>query len=110
MDDVYFTTMAMMVRKQVYIRLAQEQFLKQRARKLGVTEADLIRQGVDLLARKPEGATFDAQAWTQELAFITQRADATPNSRDGWRFRRDEIYQERLDCRRTLKSGQPPTG
>lgn len=37
--------MGKMVRKQVYIEQRQEAILKRRAAQLGVTEAELIRQG-----------------------------------------------------------------
>jgi hypothetical protein len=87
---------APLVRKQVYIRPAQERFLKQRAQVLGLTEAELIRQAIDLLVRTPALEAVDEQAWADEQAFMSQRAHAIPGSDVPWRFRRDEIYQERL--------------
>ena len=89
--------MAPLVRKQVYIRPAQERFLKQRAQALGVTEADLIRQAIDLLVRSHALEALDEGAWADEQVFMQQRMDATPRSAaPPWQFRREEIYQERL--------------
>ena len=88
--------MARMARKQVYIEPTQERFLKQRADLLGVTEADLIRQGINLLSSAPTDKAIDPDAWADEEAFLETRARLTPERPDGWRFRRDEIYEDRL--------------
>ena len=85
-----------MVRKQVYIEPGQERFLKRRAAELGVTEADLIRQGISLLAQTPGVQAPDPDAWADEEATLEQRAGLAPSRPGRWRFRRDEIYQERL--------------
>ena len=84
-----------MVRKQVYIEPAQERFLKQRARELGVTEADLIRRGIEQIARAPGRPVYDATAWAGVLAFLQRRAAVTPLT-ERWRWRRDDAYEERL--------------
>ena len=88
--------MAAMVRKQVYIGPDQERFLKRRARELGITEADLIRQALDLLAQTPAASRFDPDAWAEEEVMLDRRAHADAERASAWRFRRDEIYQERL--------------
>jgi hypothetical protein len=93
---MYTAPVARLVRKQVYIEPGQERFLKRRAAELGVTEADLIRQGIDLLAQVPVVRALDADAWADEEAVLEQRAHVAPGRVDGWRFQRDEIYQERL--------------
>ena len=93
---MYTAAMAVMVRKQVYIEPGQEQFLKRRAAELGVTEADLIRQGISLLAQAPVVQALDPDAWAAEEAVLEQRARLTPGRAGDWRFRRDEVYQERL--------------
>ena len=97
-DDVqmmYNGSVGMMVRKQVYIEPGQERFLKRRAAELGVTEADLIRQGISLLAHAPVTPALDPDAWADEEAALDQRARLTPSRPERWRFRRDELYQER---------------
>jgi hypothetical protein len=87
--------MAAMVRKQVYIGPDQERFLKHRASELGIAEADLIRQAVDLLAQTPATHNFDPEAWADEEAMLDRRARVEAG-KSAWQFRRDEIYRERL--------------
>jgi hypothetical protein len=93
---MYSRAVETFVRKQIYIRPAQERFLKQRAQVLGVTEAHLIRQAIDLLVRAPANDAIDERAWADEQAFLRLRAHATASSSSPWRFSREEIYQERL--------------
>jgi hypothetical protein len=60
--------MAIMVRKQIYIQKQQEAFLKRRARELGTTEAELIRQAIDrqvAFRLKP-----DRSVWRKEREYI----------------------------------------
>ena len=85
-----------MVRKQVYIEPGQEQFLKRRAAELGVTEADLIRQGINLLGQTPTTETFDPAAWADEEAVLKSRTHVGPVRAGRWSFRREEVYEERL--------------
>jgi len=93
---MYTAVMTAMVRKQVYIEPGQEQFLKRRAAELGITEADLIRQGISLLARAPAVQPVDPDAWADEETILEQRARLKPGPSDGWRFRRDEVYADRF--------------
>jgi len=85
-----------MVRKQVYIEPEQEKRLKQRARELGVSEAELIRRGIDQVTRVPAALPLDRRAWQDELAFIRKRARLRKalGSRRTWT--REELYAERL--------------
>jgi hypothetical protein len=85
-----------MVRKQVYIDPGQEQFLKRRAGELGVTEADLIRQAINLLRLTPSREPFDLSAWADEEAVLESRARLRPARGGSWRFRREEVYEEHL--------------
>jgi hypothetical protein len=95
---MYSVGVAVMVRKQVYIEPGQEHFLKRRAAELGVTEADLIRQGISLLAQAPVAPALDPDAWADEEVVLEQRAGLTPGQPERWRFGRDEVYRERLGC------------
>jgi hypothetical protein len=88
--------MGVMVRKQVYIDGGQEQFLKRRAAELGVTEAELIRQGINLLSQTPIGEPFDPVAWADEEAVLASRSRVKSTRRESWRFRRQEVYEERV--------------
>jgi len=96
MSDVYCWRMRVMVRKQVYIEAGQEQFLKRRAGQLGVTEAELIRQGINLLSQAPTREPIDPAAWADEEAVLATRLRVKPARRGSWRFRRQEVYEERL--------------
>ena len=85
----------LMVRKQVYIEEAQEAFLKNRAKELGVTEAELIRRGIERLHQAPVGAPFDRESWHDVLAFLAERSDlAATTASTAWK--REDAYEERL--------------
>jgi hypothetical protein len=88
--------MAQMIRKQVYIEPHQDKSIKQRARKLGITEAEVIRRAIDGETAVPPFRIRDIGAWDREKAFIARRVSgggAPPSRR---RFQREEIYEERL--------------
>ncbi|HHY33848.1 MAG TPA: ribbon-helix-helix domain-containing protein [Firmicutes bacterium] len=59
-----------MVRKQFYIEPRQDALLKQRARHLGITEAELVREALDAYASEAIVARLDPTAWQREKAFI----------------------------------------
>ena len=84
-----------MVRKQVYIEPDQDRFLKKRARELGVTEAELIRQAIDALVRMPVRPPFDPEAWAAVVASLDERA-RLPMTGQGRTWRREDLYQDRL--------------
>jgi hypothetical protein len=87
--------MARMIRKQVYLDPAQDALLKRQARELGLTESELIRRGIEQLARGA-GPVRDDQAWLDELAFIRGRA-ALPELAGRRTWTRVEIYAPRSD-------------
>lgn len=61
-----------MIRKQVYIETRQEHLLKRLAKELGLTEADLIRQGLDQVIHAGVTVSPNLEAWERERAFIKQ--------------------------------------
>jgi hypothetical protein len=69
--------MARMIRKQVYIEERQEAALKEAARRLGTTEAELVRRAIQLLDRAAVLPVLDDRAWEEELAFMDERAKLT---------------------------------
>lgn len=89
-----------MVRKQVYIEPEQEALLKRRARELRVTEAELIRRGIDQVAvadARPVRLR-DQQAWAEAKAFVNRRRRmVVPQTGRTWT--REELYDERLGRR-----------
>jgi hypothetical protein len=64
--------MPQMIRKQVYIETRKEHLLKRMAKELGMTEADLIRQGLDQVLRAGVTITPKLEAWKRERAFLKQ--------------------------------------
>ncbi len=85
-----------MVRKQVYIEPEQETLLKRRSRELAVSEAALIRRGIEQAARAGSSALPDLKAWEAARRFIQQRlAIVAPQTGRTWT--REELYEERLE-------------
>ena len=66
---------ARMIRKQVYIRPAQDKALKERAERLGVTESELIRRGIDEAVGEST-VTRDREARQDERRFMRERGTA----------------------------------
>jgi len=88
--------MSRMVRKQVYIEPEQEELLKRRSRELGVSEAALIRRGIEQAARLSVPRVLDRRAWEDAKRFILERlAISAPQTGRTWT--RDELYEERLE-------------
>lgn len=94
--------MARMVRKQVYIEKRQDELLERRARELGVSEAELVRRGIDQVcgvaipASRRWWSAPDPNAWEREKEYIRKhRSGPVPQTKDrGWT--REELYDERL--------------
>jgi len=88
--------MGRMVRKQIYIRPEQDGALKHRAKALGVSEADLIRQGLEMVLGRADAPTDPTdQAWEEAKRFIQLRmAMKVPQTGRSWT--REELYEERL--------------
>lgn len=83
-----------MVRKQLYIAQRQERALKRKAKALGVSEAEIVRQALDRIL---EDATRASPGRIEALDRFLERAEAAASRghRLPRRFRREEIYQER---------------
>lgn len=82
--------MTKMVRKQVYIESRQEGMLKRLARETGATEAEIIRQAIDLQGRAYSLPRRDMDAWREERAFIDHliQLGPVPGQR---RWRREDL-------------------
>jgi hypothetical protein len=88
--------MSRMVRKQIYIEAEQAALLKQRAKELGMSEADLIRRCIDQLITGSAALPLDASAWRDEFTFVRQRARAQKALDKQRSWTREELYDERL--------------
>jgi len=88
-----------MVRKQLYISDEQERALKARAGELGVSEAELVRRMLDGLLLGGEGGRGPTGTRAAEaLEGFLQEADRLAESHrfpEGYRFDRDELYDDR---------------
>ncbi|MBI4595150.1 MAG: hypothetical protein HY730_02100 [Candidatus Tectomicrobia bacterium] len=88
--------MMQMIRKQIYIETLQDEIIKERARLLGITEAEVIRRAIDRQVNVLPSHIRDLEAWAREKEFISRRMSGAPVSKSR-RFRKDEIYEERLN-------------
>lgn len=83
-----------MIRKQVYLEHQQERHLKRLSKKLGRSEAELIRRAIDqALAADATPVARDVSAWEREKAFIRSLMAQKPLRRRR-RWTRAELYEE----------------
>ncbi len=87
--------MSRMIRKQIYIESRQQAALKQQARTLGTTEAEVIRQAIDRQMTVVRLGARDLRAWEREKAFVHKRM-AKGSISGGRRWKREDAYEERL--------------
>jgi hypothetical protein len=84
-----------MIRKQVYIEPEQEEMLKRRSKELGISEAELIRRGIEQVTRRTPLAR-DPRALERLMEIINERMKMdVPQTGRTWT--RDELYEERLE-------------
>ena len=83
--------MVHMIRKQVYITPLQDKLLKARARQLGVTEAELIRRGIDRSLQDGVKPLPDPKALKEIESYIRARMRKGP-LKGGRRWTREELY------------------
>lgn len=84
--------MGKMVRKQLYIDPRQEALLKQRAKELGITEAELVREALDSYTWSTKRVRRDLAVWQEEKAFM-EALMSQGAVRDGRRWTRDELHE-----------------
>jgi hypothetical protein len=89
-----------MIRKQIYISDDHERALKTRARELGVSEAELVRGMLDgLLLGEESGRGAGGRRAAEALeGFLTGagRLAESHGFAEGYRFDRDELYEDRV--------------
>jgi hypothetical protein len=88
--------LAQMIRKQVYIEPRQDETIKERAKMLRITEAEVIRDAIDGQMGAVPTYVRDLNAWDREMAFIAKRVSVRSRSARR-RFRREAIYEEKLN-------------
>ncbi|MFB2892592.1 ribbon-helix-helix domain-containing protein [Aerosakkonemataceae cyanobacterium BLCC-F50] len=83
--------MSAKIRKQIYIERHQENLLKAIAQQTGISEAEIIRQAIDLhIASIPVSQT-NLAAWEAEKEFINsiKNRNSLPGGRN---WQREELY------------------
>lgn len=82
-----------MIRKQIYIEARQEALLKQLARDLKLSEAELIRQGIDRWFESEVQISPSIKAWEEIKSFILRRM-ALGSVKGKRRWVREDVYEK----------------
>jgi hypothetical protein len=83
--------MPRMIRKQIYIVQEQERQLKKRAEELKTTEANLVREAIDVILARP-AVKKDPASWEKEWKFINTLLKRRPvKGKRTWK--REDIYE-----------------
>jgi hypothetical protein len=79
------------IRKQIYLDHQQNELLKRYSRKLGVSEAEIIRQAILAQASRMSTIQSDRKAWEDEQGFIRSliKQGKTLGKRT---WKRDDLY------------------
>jgi hypothetical protein len=81
-----------LIRKQLYITKSQENMLKIKAREMGLTEAEIVREAIDKAAYQVEYPRSSTEKWQEELSFINDRIAGRQISQKERTWKREEIY------------------
>jgi hypothetical protein len=87
--------MSIKVRKQIYLEDRQNRLLKRRAKSQGVSEAELIRQALEVSLRQKGPSQKNPSALKPFLDFARKRL-AQGQITGGRRWCREDAYEERL--------------
>lgn len=82
------------VRKQIYLDPEQNAILKAAAKKLQVSEAEIIRQAIMAQTYQMKIPTRNSAAWNKELNFMRSLA-AQGVIVGGRQWQRDELYERK---------------
>jgi hypothetical protein len=85
-----------MIRKQIYVTAEQEALLKRSAKVLGVSEADVVRRGIELVGEPGRIFRPDPKAWEELKRDMRKRAQMdVPQTGRSWT--REELYEDRME-------------
>jgi len=85
-----------MIRKQLYITEGQDEVLKDQARKLGISEAELARRALsEFLAERSPKASTRPEA-LRVLLDRTRSLSENHRLASGYRFDREDLYGDRI--------------
>lgn len=85
-----------MIRKQLYIERAQDEFVKELAAEYSVSEAEIVRTAIDGLSRGRQFALeeIDLNSWEEEVRFIRSRfGSKAEKAKTVKSWTRDEIHE-----------------
>ena len=89
-----------MVRKQVYISREQDDALKRTARRLGVTEAEVVRRALEVIERDEDEATSARlEAWARIKATMEKHAATRPPGSGIDKWSREDAYDDERHAR-----------
>lgn len=89
-----------MVRKQLYISREQDQALKRTARRLGVTEAEVMRRALDVVERElDEVDSTRLEAWARIRATMEKYAATRPPGSGIEKWSREDAYDDERHAR-----------
>jgi len=80
-----------LVRKQFYISKSHDALLKERAKELGTTEAELVRKAIENQMGKIRFSRKHLNQWQEERKFIRELIENGP-IKGGRVWKRDDIY------------------
>jgi hypothetical protein len=84
--------MVMKIRKQIYLDAQQNDILKQTSRRLGVSEAEIIRQAILNQTGRMFAGKKNCSAWKKERQFIqTLLEQGSVNGGRTWK--REDLYE-----------------
>ncbi len=84
--------MSTKIRKQIYIQPRQEHLLKAIAQQTGVSEAEIIRQAIDLHLSEITVPQTDISLWETEIEFI-EHIKTRPIQAGGRDWKREDLYE-----------------
>jgi hypothetical protein len=87
--------MTKMIRKQIYMPEDQDRFLKTKAQELSITEAEVVREALEVYQAYGNHGIIDQSAWLKEREFLiqlsaAQRKEARPSPRS---WEREDLYE-----------------
>lgn len=82
------------VRKQIYLDPEQNAIIKAAAKKLQVSEAEIIRQAIMAQTYRMKLPTRNSRAWNNELKFMRSLAEQGAVA-GGRQWQREELYERK---------------
>ena len=82
-----------MIRKQIHIEKSQQARLRKRAAELGVSEAELIRRGIELYLERRElrRPVIDFGLWAEHKLFM-KKLRRRRTGQKPWKWNREELH------------------